>query len=43
MSSGHARQQLLRELFGIDEGAPAADEPDEDAGPADVHPLKRRA
>ena len=42
-ASGHARQQLLRELFGIDEGAPAADEPDEDAGPADVHPLKRRA
>jgi glutamyl-tRNA reductase len=41
-AAGHARQQLLLELFGIDEGAPATDEAPA-AEPADVHPLKRRA
>jgi len=41
-AAGHARQQLLLELFGIDEAAPA-DEAPADAGPADVHPLQRRA
>src|SRR5919202_2012562 len=40
---GHGRQQLLRELFGLEEGAPAADAPAADAPPADVRPLKRRA
>jgi glutamyl-tRNA reductase len=42
-AAGHARQQLLRELFGIDEAAPAAEAGDTDAEPADVHPLQRRA
>jgi glutamyl-tRNA reductase len=42
-AAGHARQQLLRELFGIDEAAPVGDEAPADAEPADVHPLKRRA
>jgi glutamyl-tRNA reductase len=42
-AAGHARQQLLRELFGIDEGAPAGDEATAGGEPADVHPLKRRA
>jgi glutamyl-tRNA reductase len=40
---GHGRQQLLRELFGLEEGAPAADAPAADAPAADVRPLKRRA
>jgi glutamyl-tRNA reductase len=39
----HGRQQLLRELFGLEEGASPADEPAADATPADVRPLKRRA
>ena len=39
----HGRQQLLRELFGLEEGAPRADRPAGDAAPADVRPLKRRA
>jgi hypothetical protein len=38
-ASGHGRQQLLRELFGLEE-APLARA---DAPPADVRPLKRRA
>jgi glutamyl-tRNA reductase len=42
-AAGHARQQLLRELFGIDEAAPAADEATAGGEPADVHPLQRRA
>jgi glutamyl-tRNA reductase len=42
-AAGHARQQLLRELFGIDEAAGAADDAPADAAPADVHPLQRRA
>jgi glutamyl-tRNA reductase len=43
---GHGRQQLLRELFGLDEGAARpADEPAaaEDAGADNVRRLKRRA
>jgi glutamyl-tRNA reductase len=39
----HGRQQLLRELFGLEEGAPQAEHPAADAAPADVRPLKRRA
>jgi glutamyl-tRNA reductase len=42
-AAGHGRQQLLRELFGLEERAAAADEPAADAPPADVRPLKRRA
>jgi glutamyl-tRNA reductase len=42
-ASVHGRQQLLRELFGLDERAPAADEPAAGAPSADVRPLKRRA
>jgi glutamyl-tRNA reductase len=42
-AAGHARQQVLLELFGIDESAGAADDAPADAGPADVHPLQRRA
>jgi glutamyl-tRNA reductase len=41
--SGHGRQQLLRELFGLDEAAP---EPEASPAPAsadNVRPLKRRA
>ena len=40
---GHGRQQLLRELFGLEEGAPAGDAPAPNAPAADVRPLKRRA
>ena len=40
---GHGRLQLLRELFGLEERAAAADEPAADAPPADVRPLQRRA
>jgi glutamyl-tRNA reductase len=42
-AAGHGRQQLLRELFGLEDGAPAADGAVTDAPPADVRPLKRRA
>ncbi|MEA2382597.1 MAG: glutamyl-tRNA reductase [Solirubrobacteraceae bacterium] len=42
-ASVHGRQQLLRELFGLDERPPAADGPSADAPSADVRPLKRRA
>jgi glutamyl-tRNA reductase len=38
---GHGRQQLLRELFGLEDGAQA--EADADAGRDNVRPLKRRA
>jgi glutamyl-tRNA reductase len=37
----HGRQQLLRELFGLEDGAQA--EADADAGRDNVRPLKRRA
>jgi glutamyl-tRNA reductase len=42
-ASVHGHQQLLRELFGLEERAAAADEPAADAPPADVRQLKRRA
>jgi len=42
-AAGHGRQQLLRELFGLEERAAAADQPAADAPSADVRPLKRRA
>jgi glutamyl-tRNA reductase len=42
-ASVHGRQQLLRELFGLEDGAVPADEPAAGAAPADVRPLKRRA
>jgi glutamyl-tRNA reductase len=42
-ASVHGRQQLLRELFGLEEGTAPADEPAAGAAPADVRPLKRRA
>jgi glutamyl-tRNA reductase len=42
-AAGHARQQLLRELFGIDDAAGAAEPEQADGEPADVHPLQRRA
>ncbi len=43
-AGGHGRQQLLRELFGIEEAAPrTVGTADADAPPADVRPLKRRA
>jgi glutamyl-tRNA reductase len=40
--SGHGQQQLLRELFGLEEGSATEEQP-RDAPPADVRPLKRRA
>jgi glutamyl-tRNA reductase len=40
-ASGHGRQQLLRELFGLEEGAAPAESPPDDAPPADVRPLRR--
>jgi glutamyl-tRNA reductase len=42
-AASHARQQLLRELFGLEEGAPPIEAPPPDAPEADVRPLKRRA
>ena len=39
-AGGHGRQQLLRELFGLEEGAAPAEAPG-DAPPADVRPLRR--
>jgi hypothetical protein len=43
-AGGHGRQQLLRELFGIEEGAArTVGTAGADAPPADVRPLKRRA
>jgi glutamyl-tRNA reductase len=42
-AGGHGRQQLLRELFGLEEGSEPTDAPHVDAQPADVRPLKRRA
>jgi glutamyl-tRNA reductase len=43
-AGGHGRQQLLRELFGLEEGAVGtAGTAEADAPPADVRPLKRRA
>ena len=42
-AAGHGRQQLLRELFGLEERPAAADQPAADAPSADVRPLKRRA
>jgi glutamyl-tRNA reductase len=42
-AGGHGRQQLLRELFGLEEGAAATEAPRPDAPPADVRPFKRRA
>jgi glutamyl-tRNA reductase len=44
--SGHGRQQLLRELFGLDEGpaeAPPAEAAPEAPAADNVRPLKRRA
>jgi glutamyl-tRNA reductase len=46
--SGHGRQQLLRELFGLDDAAPEAQAPATEAPVAEpradnVRPLKRRA
>src|SRR6185312_7891529 len=46
--SGHGRQQVLRELFGLDEGLPEAQAPPAGAAPEapaadNVRPLKRRA
>jgi glutamyl-tRNA reductase len=41
-AGGHGRQQLLRELFGLDEH-PAADVPAADAPADNVRQLKRRA
>jgi glutamyl-tRNA reductase len=40
---GHGRQQLLRELFGLLDEAPAAEAADVDAAADNVRPLKRRA
>ena len=40
-AGGHGRQQLLRELFGLEEGAEPADMPPGDAPSADVRPLRR--
>jgi glutamyl-tRNA reductase len=40
-AGGHGRQQLLRELFGLEEGAAPADMPPGDAPSADVRPLRR--
>jgi glutamyl-tRNA reductase len=42
-AGGHGRQQLLRELFGLEEGSPPAEAAEPDAPSADVRPLKRRA
>jgi glutamyl-tRNA reductase len=42
-ASGHGRQQLLRELFGLEEAPLARNDATADAPPADVRPLKRRA
>jgi glutamyl-tRNA reductase len=46
--SGHGRQQVLRELFGLDEGLPEAQAPPAETEPEapaadNVRPLKRRA
>jgi hypothetical protein len=46
--SGHGRQQVLRELFGLDEGVPEAQAPpaetaSETQASDNVRPLKRRA
>ena len=46
--SGHGRQQLLRELFGLDEAPADAQAPPAEAAPEapaadNVRPLKRRA
>jgi glutamyl-tRNA reductase len=46
--SGHGRQQVVRELFGLDEGLPEAQAPPAGAAPEapaadNVRPLKRRA
>jgi glutamyl-tRNA reductase len=46
--SGHGRQQVLRELFGLDEGLPEAHAPPAGSAPEaaaadNVRPLKRRA
>jgi glutamyl-tRNA reductase len=46
--SGHGRQQVLRELFGLDEGLPEAQAPPAETAPEapaadNVRPLKRRA
>jgi glutamyl-tRNA reductase len=41
--SGHGRQQVLRELFGLEDPPAAAEAPTSDAPADNVHPLKRRA
>jgi glutamyl-tRNA reductase len=41
--SGHGRQQVLRELFGLDDPAASPEEPTSDASADNVRPLKRRA
>jgi glutamyl-tRNA reductase len=40
---GHGRQQLLRELFGLEEGLPPADRAPAPESADNVRPLKRRA
>jgi glutamyl-tRNA reductase len=41
--SGHGRQQVLRELFGLEDQPAAAEAPAEEATADNVRPLKRRA
>jgi glutamyl-tRNA reductase len=41
--SGHGRQQVLRELFGLEDQPAAAEAPASDARADNVRPLKRRA
>jgi glutamyl-tRNA reductase len=42
-AGGHGRQQLLRELFGLDEQAPATEPATAEASADNVRQLKRRA
>jgi glutamyl-tRNA reductase len=41
--AAHGRQQVLRDLFGLDDRLSAAEAPADDGRAADVRPLKRRA